>query len=153
MKTLKESILDKDFDIDELGEISIALSPIYKYAWRRTNRTTKIITSPNAINIFEDILGIIQHLIKNTKRSKLAKVDVYCDKSESVIYIIEKKVWSGPATGVRISLEKPGLFEEFTTLIYANFNFDARKIAAEMKKIGSVPYAVMTNIIQKLELS
>lgn len=148
MKTLRESILDDNFDIDELQEISIELGPIYEYTWESFGDVARII-SPKAPQIFDEIVKTIQNIIKLHKSSKLPKVDVFYDESHKTLYIIEKK--AGAAMGVMFSS-----FEswDYKKQIDVNFswalNYKSVYNTYDLKKIGTVPLAVILDIKEKM---
>lgn len=150
MKTLKESILDKDFDIDELQEISIELGPIYKYDWVRFASEAKIF-SPKAPQIFDDIVKTIQNIMELHKNSKLAKVDVFYDERRKILHIIEKKTSRRAATGVRFSSNVA--WGKKQVFIYFSLTFDYELVSNEdgLKKIGTIPLAVLLDIKEKMQ--
>lgn len=150
-KILSESLLDKDFDIDELKEVYLALSPIYSWKWEVWDHTAR--NWNQCQKHFDEILDIIKQLIKTHKKSKLAMVDVYLNtERSSILHIVEDKAASRPAQGIRIAISSPFNKEQLTA--YYSGTWDATRIASEqgMKKIGQVPYAVVHDLKEKLQL-
>lgn len=150
MKTLKESILDKDFDIDELQEISIELSPIYEHVWESFGNEARII-SPKAPQIFDEVAETIQNVMRLHKNSKLPKVDVFYNEKRRILHIIEKKTSGRPAMGVRFSSSEP--WGKKQTAVFFSWAFDYRLVSNEdgLKKIGTIPLAVILDIKEKMQ--
>lgn len=152
MKTLREGILDDNGpEFDELSQIAIELSPIYEYAWESFGNEARIISS-KASQIFDDVAKTIQNVMRLHKNSKLPKVDVFYNERRRILHIIEKKVARRPAIGVRFSsFETWG--EKNETDIVFSWAFDYKTVSNEdgLKKIGTVPLAVILDIKEKMK--
>lgn len=151
MKTLRESILDDNGpEFDELSQIGIELSPIYEYSWESFGAVARII-SPKAPQIFDEIVKTIQNIIKLHKNSKLPKVDVFYDESHKTLYIIEKK--AGAAMGVMFSsFESWGYKKQIDVNFSWALNYKSVSNTYDLKKIGTVPLAVLLDIKEKIQL-
>ena len=82
MRTLKESILDTDFDVDDMS-ISLALAPIYDIHWWQWGKSkgTHVV---DAVQILAETLDTVA---KMYKKSKLPMCDVIYNIREEVLYI------------------------------------------------------------------
>lgn len=152
MRTLKESILDKDFDISESDEIRMFVDQIFNLVkWEYWNGYLARIISPSSYQIFDKILNIIQALIKTYKNSQSAKAEILHDKKHSIIHIIEKARRYEGVEGIKISVPKS--FQRDTVKIYYSATFDYDSVVSEkgLKKIGIVPLDVILAIKEKIQ--
>lgn len=153
MRTLKESILDKDFDISESDEIRMLIEQIVGLGkWECWNSVARIV-SPSSQQIFDKILGIVQTIIRNYKSSSQAKVEVFYDRRRSIMHIIEKAKRYEGVEGIRISVSSP--FGKDTVAIYYSATFDYDSVTSEsgLKKIGTVSLDVIKEMKNKLQLN
>lgn len=151
MRTLKESILDGDFDISESDEIRMVVDQIFDLGkWEYWDRYLAGIISSSSYQIFNKILNIIQTCIKIYKNSQSTKAEVFYDRRHSIIHIIEKARRYEGVNGIKISVSRP--FQEDTVKIYYSATFDYDLVVSEkgLKKIGVVPLDVILDIKEKM---
>ena len=153
MKTLKESILDKDFDISESDEIRMLIEQIVglgKWQCRGRGNMT-FINSPSSYRLFDKILNIMQELVKNYKNPQS---EVFYNRKDSIIYIIENARRFEGVKGIKIAVSCTFL-GILAVIIYYSATFDYDSVTSEkgLKKIGTVPLDVITELKNKLQLN
>lgn len=80
MRTLKESILDKDFDIDDSDPVAYALSPIYRKNWSKIRG----LISFKDTKVWKELIDIIKDLHEYTKKNHVKqKANVYIERGSS----------------------------------------------------------------------
>lgn len=152
MRTLKESILDGDFDISESDEIRMVVDQIFSLGkWEYWNEYLARIISSSSYQIFDKILNIMQTCIKIYKNSQSTKAEIFYDRKYSIIYIIEKARRYEGVEGIKISVSKP--FQKDTVKIYYSATFDYDLVVSEkgLKKLGVVPLDIIFAIKEKIQ--
>ena len=152
MRTLKESILDKDFDISESDEIRMFVDQMFNLGkWEYWNGYLARIISSSSYQIFDKILNIMQALVKTYKNFRSTEVEIFYDRKYSIIYIIEKARRYEGVKGIKISVSNP--FQKDTVKIYYSATFDYDSVVSEkgLKKIGAVPLDVILAIKEKIQ--
>lgn len=89
MKTLKESILDKDFDANLTNHVlgDELLDAVYKYDWYQPSTYSNTV-STKSTQAMMDIVSVIKAIIKQTNKGEDNLADVYEDthKINSVLF-------------------------------------------------------------------
>lgn len=143
-KLLSESILDADFDIDDISA-ALALAPVYDIQWQPMGKA-KGAHVADAVQILAEALGMIAEMYK---KSNLPMCDVIYNIREGVLYILVKNktyivcnsYWATSFIRLEHDGEQIGAIKRFMK------NFRAGK-TVEIK----VPLAVFEDICDKLEL-
>lgn len=142
-ESISESILDSDFDIDD---ISIALAPVYDIHWWPWGKSK----GTHAVDAVQILAETLDTVAKMYKKSKLPMCDVIYNIREEVLYIFaENKKYircsRSYGTTSAIKLERDG--ENIGAIKRFMKNFRAGK-TVEIK----VPLVIFENICDKLEL-